>query len=38
MGVAILTPLTFWVSPEQGLAMLLGIYCGTIRPGAYRQF
>ena len=26
MGVAVLTPLTFWVSAEQGLAMLLGIY------------
>jgi putative tricarboxylic transport membrane protein len=25
MGVAVLTPLTFWVSAEQGLAMLLGI-------------
>ena len=33
MGVALLTPLTFWVSPEQGLAMLLGIYCGTIPSG-----
>ncbi|MCP5117316.1 MAG: hypothetical protein GY953_41360, partial [bacterium] len=25
MGVAVLTPLTFWVSAEKGLAMLLGI-------------
>ncbi|MCB1104578.1 MAG: tripartite tricarboxylate transporter permease [Opitutaceae bacterium] len=33
MGVAVLTPLTFWVSPEQGLAMLLGIYCGAIPSG-----
>ncbi len=33
MGVALLTPLTFWVSPEQGLAMLLGIYCGAIPAG-----
>ena len=33
MGVAILTPLTFWVSAEQGLAMLLGIYCGAIPAG-----
>lgn len=33
MGVAILTPLTFWGSPEQGLAMLLGIYCGAIPAG-----
>lgn len=33
MGVAVLTPLTFWVSPEQGLAMLLGIYCGAIPAG-----
>ena len=33
MGVAVLTPLTFWVSAEQGLAMLLGIYCGAIPVG-----
>lgn len=33
MGVAVLTPLTFWVSAEQGLAMLLGIYCGAIPAG-----
>lgn len=33
MGVAILTPLTFWVSAEEGLAMLLGIYCGAIPAG-----
>lgn len=33
MGVAILTPLTFWVSTQQGLAMLLGIYCGAIPAG-----
>ena len=33
MGVAVLTPLTFWVSPEQGLAMLLGIYCGALPAG-----
>jgi len=33
MGVAILTPLTFWVSAEQGLAMLLGINCGAIPAG-----
>jgi putative tricarboxylic transport membrane protein len=33
MGVAVLTPLTFWVSAEQGLAMLLGIYCGAIPSG-----
>jgi len=33
MGVAVLTPLTFWVSAEQGLAMLLGIYCGAIPTG-----
>jgi len=34
MGVAVLTPLTFWVSPEKGLAMLLGIYCGAIPAGS----
>jgi putative tricarboxylic transport membrane protein len=33
MGVAVLTPLTFWVSAEAGLAMLLGIYCGAIPAG-----
>ncbi len=33
MGIAVLTPLTFWVSTEQGLAMLLGIYCGAIPGG-----
>lgn len=33
MGVAVLTPLTFWVSAEKGLAMLLGIYCGAIPAG-----
>jgi putative tricarboxylic transport membrane protein len=33
MGVAVLTPLTFWVTAEEGLAMLLGIYCGAIPGG-----
>lgn len=33
MGVAVLTPLSFWVSAEQGLAMLLGIYCGALPAG-----
>ncbi len=33
MGVAILTPLTFWLSAEEGLAMLLGIYGGAIPGG-----
>lgn len=33
MGVAVLTPLTFWLSAEEGLAMLLGIYCGAIPAG-----
>ena len=33
MGVAVLTPLTFWVTAEEGLAMLLGIYCGAIPAG-----
>ncbi len=33
MGVAVLSPLTFWVSAEQGLAMLLGIYCGAVPAG-----
>ena len=26
MGIAILTPLTFWLEPAQGMAVLLGIY------------
>lgn len=33
MGIALLVPLTFWVSAEQGLAMLLGVYCGAIPAG-----
>ncbi len=33
MGIAVLTPLTFWVSAESALAMLLGIYCGAIPGG-----
>lgn len=33
MGVAILTPMTFWLPPEQGLAMLIAIYCVAIFAG-----
>lgn len=33
MGVAVLTPLTFWLAAEPGLAMLLGVYCGAIPAG-----
>ncbi|MGN8646284.1 tripartite tricarboxylate transporter permease [Gracilibacillus sp. HCP3S3_G5_1] len=33
MGVAILTPMTFWLPPEQGLAMLISIYCMAIFAG-----
>ncbi len=33
MGVALLTPITFWLNAEQGMAMLLGIYCGAIPAG-----
>lgn len=33
MGVAILTPLTFWLEPQQGLAMLIAIYCSSIFAG-----
>lgn len=33
MGVAILTPLTFWLAPEQGLAMLIAVYCTSIFAG-----
>ncbi|AST96147.1 hypothetical protein CHH78_10230 [Shouchella clausii] len=30
MGVAVLTPLTFWLAPQEGLAMLIAIYCTAI--------
>ena len=30
MGIAILTPLTFWLEPAQGMAVLLGIYNSAI--------
>jgi len=33
MGVALLTPLTFWLSPSQGMAVLLGIYNSAIWAG-----
>lgn len=33
MGIALLVPLTFWLPTDQGLAMLLGIYCGAIPAG-----
>ncbi len=33
MGLAILTPLTFWVAPEQALAMLFGLLCAAIFSG-----
>jgi len=33
MGVAILTPLTFWLKPDQGLAVLLGVYNSAIWAG-----
>ncbi|GAA0719201.1 tripartite tricarboxylate transporter permease [Clostridium malenominatum] len=33
MGVALLTPLTFWLEPTQGLAMLLGVYNSAIWSG-----
>lgn len=33
MGVAIMTPLTFWLKPEQGLAVLLGLYNSAIWAG-----
>ena len=34
MGVAILMPLTFAMSPENGIATLLGVYCGSIYAGS----
>lgn len=33
MGVAVLTPLTFWLAPAEGLAMLISIYCVAIFAG-----
>jgi putative tricarboxylic transport membrane protein len=33
MGVALLTPITFWLNAQEGMAMLLGIYCGAIPAG-----
>ncbi len=33
MGVAILTPLTFWLEPAQGMAVLLGVYNSAIWAG-----
>ncbi len=33
MGVAILVPLTFWLQPQEGLAMLIAIYCSSIFAG-----
>lgn len=33
MGVALLTPLSFWLQPTQGLAMLLGVYNSAIWSG-----
>lgn len=35
MGIAILTPLTFWLEPEQGMAVLLGIYNSAIWAGRH---
>lgn len=34
MGIAILTPLTFWFTPEQGFAMLLGLWNSAIWAGS----
>lgn len=34
MGVALLLPLTYGMSPISGLTMLLGIYCGAIYGGS----
>ncbi len=33
LAVAILTPLTFWLPPSQGLAMLIGVYNSAIFAG-----
>ena len=33
MGIAILTPLTFWLEPSQGMAVLLGVYNSAIWAG-----
>lgn len=33
MAVAILTPMTFWLQPEAGMAMLIAVYCSSIFAG-----
>jgi len=33
MGVALLIPMTYWLEPEAGLAMLIAIYCSAIFAG-----
>ncbi|ADK79230.1 tripartite tricarboxylate transporter permease [Sediminispirochaeta smaragdinae] len=33
MGIAILTPITFWFSPEKGFAMLIGVWNSAIWAG-----
>ncbi|MGB3277509.1 MAG: tripartite tricarboxylate transporter permease [Castellaniella sp.] len=33
MGVAVLTPLTFWLPPSQGFAMLIGVYNSALWAG-----
>ena len=33
MGVAVLTPLTFWLQPAEGFAMLIGVYNSAIWAG-----
>lgn len=33
MGVAVLTPISFWLEPEAGFAMLIGVYNSAIWAG-----
>ncbi|PTM59328.1 tripartite tricarboxylate transporter permease [Desmospora activa] len=33
MGVAIIVPLTFWLEPQEGMAMLIAVYCSSVFAG-----
>jgi len=38
MGVALLIPITFGMSPSTGLITLAGVYCGAISADQFLQF
>src|SRR5690625_3688318 len=33
MAVAILTPISFWLEPQNGMAMLIAVYCSAVFAG-----